>query len=153
MDEARPVPPLQVFISYSHRDEKLRARFVVHLSQLKREGLIDPWHDRRITAGTEWKGAIDDHLNSAHIIIFLVSADFLASDYCNGIEVNRAVERSGKGEARVVPVILKPCDWETSRFASFQVLPDGGLPVVDWKSIDHGFTSVVKGLRGTIVEM
>ena len=153
MPELRLVPPLKVFLSYSHRDEELCERFVVHLSQLKRDGLIEAWNDRRITAGTEWAGAIDEHLNSAHIIILLVSADFLASDYCNDIEMTRALERRQKGEARVVSVILKPCDWETSRFASLQALPKGGKPVVDWKTEDHGFVDAVKGLRDLIVEL
>jgi tetratricopeptide (TPR) repeat protein len=153
MPEPRLVPPLRVFLSYSHRDEQLCERFLIHLSQLKRDGLIEAWNDRRITAGTEWAGAIDEQLNSAHIIILLVSADFLASDYCNDIEMRRALERGQKGEARVVSVILKPCDWETSRFARLQALPKGGKPVVDWKSTDHGFVDAVKGLRRLIIEL
>jgi tetratricopeptide (TPR) repeat protein len=153
MAEIRPVPPLKVFLSYSHKDEEFRERFRVHLSELEREGLIQLWHDRRITAGTEWAGAIDEHLNSAHLIILLVSADFLASDYCNDVEMNRALERSRQGEARVIPVILKPCDWQTSRFASLQALPEGGKPVVDWKTEDHGFNNVVKGLRQVLMDI
>jgi tetratricopeptide (TPR) repeat protein len=153
MPEPRLVPPLRVFLSYSHRDEELCERFLVHLSQLKRDGLIEAWSDRRITAGTDWAGAIDEHLNSAHIIILLVSPDFLASDYCNDIEMTRALERSQRDEARVVSVILKPCDWETSRFARLQALPKGGKPVVDWKTNDHGFVDAVKGLRRSIVEL
>ena len=94
MPKPRLVPPLKLFLSYSHRDEKLCERFLVHLSQLKREGLIEAWNDRRITAGTEWAGAIDENLNSAHIIILLVSADFLASDYCNDKEMARAWKHS-----------------------------------------------------------
>jgi tetratricopeptide (TPR) repeat protein len=150
---ARPAPPLKVFISYSHKDDERRERFLVHLSQLKRQGLIDPWQDRRITAGGDWAGAIDEHLNSAHLTILLVSADFLASDYCNDVEMTRALERSHNGKTRLVPVILAPCDWQTSRFAGFQALPTDGKPVVDWKTPDHGFADVVKGLRRLIVEL
>jgi hypothetical protein len=128
MTQARPVPPLRVFLSYSHKDQELCERFLVHLSELRRQGLIEPWHDRRITAGAEWAGAIDEHLNSAHIIVLLVSADFLASDYCNDVEMTRALERRGKGEALVVPVILEPCDWETSRFAGFRRCPRTANP-------------------------
>lgn len=153
MAEARPAPPLRVFLSYSHKDDELCERFLVHLSQLRRQGLIETWHDRRITAGAEWAGAIDEHLNAAHIIILLVSADFLASDYCNDVEMTLAIERGQKGEARLVPVILEPCDWETSRFASFQALPKDGKPVVDWRTNDHGFNNAVKGLRRLIIEL
>src|SRR5208337_126274 len=144
MPEGRLVPPLKVFLSYSHRDEKLCERFLVYLSQLRHDGLIEAWHDRCITAGTEWAGTIDENLNSAHIVILLVSADFLASNYCYDIEMTRALERSRNGEARVVPVILRPSDWETSRFASLQALPKGGKPVVDWKTQGHGFVDAVK---------
>jgi tetratricopeptide (TPR) repeat protein len=151
--EPRLVPPLRVFLSYSHNDEKLCEKFLVHLSQLTRDGLIEPWNDRRITAGSEWANEIDEHLKSAHVIILLVSADFLNSDYCNDIEMKCALDRSQKGEARVVSVILRPCDWETSRFAKLQALPQGGKPVVDWKTLDHGFLDVVKGLRRSIVEL
>src|SRR5450631_3110867 len=153
MREAQPSPPLKIFVSYSLRDEELCEWFFVHLSQLKRDGLIEPWHDRQITAGTEWAGAIDEHLNSARIIILLVSADFLASDYCNDVEMTRALERSDKGDARVVALILKPCDWQTSRFARLQALPKSLKPIVDWKTEDHGFVDAVKGLRRLFVEL
>jgi tetratricopeptide (TPR) repeat protein len=153
MAQNRPAPPLRVFLSYSHRDEKLCERFLVHLSQLHREGLIEQWHDRRIAPGSGWAGTIDDALNSADIVILLVSPDFLASDYCNDVEMTHALERSQKGEARLVPVILKPCDWQTSRFAGFQALPKDGKPAVDWNTLDHGFDNAVKGLRRLILEL
>jgi len=153
MGKGRPVPPLRVFLSYSHQDDELCEQFLKHLSELKRQRLIEPWHDRRITPGAEWAGAIDAHLEAADIIILLVSADFLASDYCNDVEMKRALERSQSGGARVVPVILRPCDWEASRFAGFQALPKGGKPVVDWPTADHGFTDTVKGLRRLIAEL
>jgi hypothetical protein len=86
----RPVPgpalaqnltkaPIEVFYSYSHKDEKLRDKLETHLSQLQHEGLIAGWHDRKISAGTEWKGQIDEHLRNAQIILLLVSPDFLAA--------------------------------------------------------------------------
>ncbi|HEV2988684.1 MAG TPA: toll/interleukin-1 receptor domain-containing protein [Candidatus Angelobacter sp.] len=149
----RPTPPLQVFISYSHQDDQLREKFLAHLSGIRREGLIDAWHDRRISPSGDWAGDIHKHLESAHITIFLVSADFLASDYCNDVEMTRAIERSDAGETRIVPVILKPCDWQTSRFARFQALPKDAKPIVDWPTLDHGFDNVLKGLRRLILEL
>jgi hypothetical protein len=82
--------PIEIFISYSHKDEALREQLGTHLSLLRREGVIDEWHDRRIDAGQEWAGEIDAHLNSAAVILLLVSADFLASDYCYNLEMKRA---------------------------------------------------------------
>src|SRR5438128_1377433 len=101
--------PIEVFFSYSHKDEELRDEMANHLSILKRQGVITDWHDRRITAGDEWAGQIDEHLNSAHLILLLISADFIASDYCYDLELTRAMERHEAREACVIPVILRPC--------------------------------------------
>jgi tetratricopeptide (TPR) repeat protein len=148
-----PAAPAQLFYSYSHKDEKLRDRLEVHLSALKREGLISGWHDRKIGAGTEWKDAIDDNLKAASIVLLLVSADFLASDYCYDVELKYAMERHQKGQARVIPVILRPCDWKTMSFAKLQALPTDGRPVTDWKTRDDAFLNVVEGIRKALKEM
>src|SRR5690349_18201713 len=102
-----PMPgPIEVFVSYAHADEPFRVELGKHLAMLRRHNVISLWHDRMIGAGTEWKGEIDDHLNSAGVILLLVSPDFMASDYCYDIEVRRALERHEAREARVIPVIL-----------------------------------------------
>jgi hypothetical protein len=93
-------------------------------------GVIHDWHDRKITAGSEWKGQIDQHLNTAGVILLLVSADFVNSDYCYDIEMKRALERHDKGEARVIPVILRPVgSWQDALFGKLQALPKDGKPV------------------------
>src|ERR1041384_3042982 len=107
-----PVGAVEIFCSYAHLDENLRAELERHLSPLRREGKIKSWFDRMIKAGTDWRGKIDEHLNSADIILLLISADFIHSDYCYDIEMARALERQSKGEAHVIPVILRPCAWE-----------------------------------------
>lgn len=87
-----------VFFSYSHKDEALRDRLEVHLTMLKREGIIETWHDRRITAGDEFAGVIDARLESADLILLLVSADFLNSNYCFDVEMKRALERHAQAK-------------------------------------------------------
>src|SRR5437660_9264039 len=103
-----PVHPLNVFYSYAHKDAKLRDELGKHLVPLKRHGFIVDWYDRDISAGKEWEKEIDDHLNTAHIILLLISPDFLASDCCYGIEMQCALERHEAGEARVIPILVKP---------------------------------------------
>src|SRR3954447_7241910 len=93
----RPAAPISLFYSYSHKDEALRDELETHLSLLRRQGVISGWHDRRIAAGTEWAGQIDRHLEAADVILLLVSAGFLASDYCYDIEMRRALERHVAG--------------------------------------------------------
>jgi hypothetical protein len=100
-----------LFFSYSHRDERLRDQLEMHLSSLRRQGLISTWHDRRIVAGSDVDESIDENLNSADVILLLVSPDFIASDYCYEREVARAIQRHKDGKAKVISVILRPCDW------------------------------------------
>ena len=145
--------PLKVFVSYAHEDDRHRATLTRHLSALKAEGLIEIWHDRRITGGREWAGAIDDALRSADIVLLLISADFLASDYCNDVELNEAIRLHGARLARVVPVILRSCDWKKSRFARFNALPTDGEPVVEAAYPDQRFNAVAAGLREVAAEL
>ncbi len=143
--------PVEIFFSYSHKDEPFREQLETHLSMLKRQGLIKPWHDRMITAGDEWKGQIDANLNAADIVLLLVTANFLASDYCYDIEMMRAIERHETGEARVLPIILAPVEgWTHSPFAKLQVLPKDGKPVTKWDDRDEAFVNVAQGIRRVI---
>src|SRR5437879_5975950 len=102
--------PVEVFCCYSHADEAWLRKLETHLSLLQRQGLISLWHDRRIVPGTDWAETIDTHLETASVILLLVSADFLASDYCYSIEMKRALERQEAGEARVVPILARSVD-------------------------------------------
>ncbi len=94
--------PLKVFYSYAHKDRELCEDLKRHLTNLERNGVISNWYDRHISAGKDWGKEVDHHLGEADLILLLVSADFMASNYCWGVEVKRAMERHEKGEARVV---------------------------------------------------
>ena len=112
---------LRSSIPTSHRDEALRNELEKRLSLLQRNNFIVGWHDRGIGAGDEWKAQIDDHL-LPHIILFLISSDFLASDYRYDIEMKLALERHASGETVVVPIILRDVDWSGSKFSHLQAL-------------------------------
>jgi len=142
-----------VFFSYSHRDAELRDELAKHLHLLQRQGVIRAWHDRQIGAGTAWRSAIDAHLQTARIILLLVSADFLASDYCFDVEMQRALARHEAGEARVIPVILRAVDWQGAPFAKLQALPTDGKPVMSWANRDEAFLNVAQGIRGAVEEI
>lgn len=145
--------PLELFYSYSHKDEDLCDQLLSHLSGLRRQGVSTDWHYRCISAGQEWEGQIDEHLNSAHIILVLISSAFLDSDYCNDVELKRALERHEASEARVIPVILRACDWQDSPLGKLQALPKGGRAVQSWQDIDEAFTDVAKSIRATANEL
>jgi hypothetical protein len=136
-----------VFFSYSHADEGLRDQLEKQLAMLKRQGVIETWHDRRIGAGQNIDQAIDQHINSDEIILLLVSADFIASDYCYDIEMKRAMERHNAGDAIVIPVILRACDWHHAPFGKLNATPRDGKPITQWADSDEAFLQVAKAVR------
>lgn len=145
--------PVKLFYSYSHRDEGLRQILEQHLRILERMEVIDSWSDRRILVGDNWKDQLDSAIESADIILFLLSADFLASDYCYEEEVKRAMERHERGEVQVIPVILRPVDWMSSSFSKLQALPKDGRPITTWSDIDSAMQSVSEGIKAAATAM
>ena len=139
-----------IFMAYSHVDEDLRNELEKHLAGLHRQGLITTWHDRRIAPGENLHGLIDNNLNAADIILLLVSADFLASDYCYDVEMSRAMERYERCETSVIPVILRPCDWHGAPFGKLNAVPPDGKPVIKHATLDDGFLEVAKAIRNVI---
>lgn len=139
--------PIEVFFSYAHEDEELKDQLIKHLSMLRRQGIIRAWHDREITAGIEWAGEIDQHLESARIILLLISPAFIDSDYCYDVELQRAMERHETREARVIPIIIKPTDWNNAPFRKLQALPRNAQPVTTFSDRDEAFLNVAQGIR------
>lgn len=151
--EESPGEKVSVFISYAHEDRRLRAGMEKQLSILKRQRLLAIWHDREITAGSEWSGEISAHLDKADLILLLISPDFVASDYCYDVEMKRAVERHDAGEARVIPVILRSVMWSNTPFSKLQALPTDGKPINTWGDRDAAFLDVAEGIRTAINAM
>jgi len=153
-DSEKPlgVSPKQIFFCYAHEDEPLLNELKKHLQPLQRQKLISTWHDRDISAGTEWEQKINQHLDTAEIILLLVSPDFMASDYCYDIEMKRAIERHERGEAKVIPIILRPVYWQGAPFGRLQALPKDAKAVMssDWHNQDEAFFDVADSIRKVI---
>jgi tetratricopeptide (TPR) repeat protein len=141
-----------VFVSYAHQDESLYSELENHLAFLKRQGRIKRWHPRVIEVGKEWETEIDEHLNNSKLILPLVSPEFIASDYCYGVEMIRAMELHKAGDARVIPVILRPCNWKASLLGELHVLPKNALPVTEWQNRDDAFNDIAKDIRQVVDE-
>jgi internalin A len=142
---------VRLFISYSHEDERHRDALESHLKVLKSAGLVDIWHDRRIDPGDDWKGQIGQALEEADIMVLLVSAGFLASDYCNDVELRRALERRAAGDCTVVPVLVRDSMWQkVTAIAALQALPANGRPVTRWPNRDSAWRTVADGLERVI---
>lgn len=147
------VPKLvQIFIAYSRKDARLLGKLRTHLTPLTRGGEVKVWYDGEIRPGKEWEKEIKTHLHTSDIILLLVSADAIASNYFYDKEMPDALLRHEKGEAIVVPVILRPCDWQQTPLGFLQALPKDGLPVTDWKNWDKAFEDVAVALRKIVEE-
>lgn len=140
----------KLFISYSHKDESYREQFQNHLSGLKENGLIDTWTDRCIGPGEEWEPEIHKNLANAKFVLLLISSDFLASKYCTGVEMQRALQMHQRGEAIVVPIVIRPVDWMDYEIGKIQALPEWGKPISDHDSSDAAWVSVVRALKDKI---
>jgi hypothetical protein len=138
---------VKVFISYSRADERFKTALDKHLSSLKRSGLVSVWHDGMIEAGASWSDVIVRELESAKMILLLISADFIASEYCWSLELRRALDRRASGVAEVIPIIVRPADWENTPVAELQVLPANGIPISSSADQDLAYLDVVRGLR------
>jgi hypothetical protein len=148
-----PTMPVEIFLSYSHKDERLLGDLRDHLAPMKRDGLITDWHDRRIVAGDDWSQVIGEALDRCRIVLLLVSSSFFASDYATGVEVGAALRRHRAGEARVIPVILRPVDWQGSELSRLQALPTNAKPVTEWRDRHQAFRDVAGGVRAAIMRL
>ncbi|MEA2822989.1 MAG: hypothetical protein QOJ86_4993 [Bradyrhizobium sp.] len=142
-----------IFFSYSHADEALRDQLEKQLSLLKRQGIIEVWHDRRIGPGQDFAQQIDHHVETDDIILLLVSSDFLDSDYCYDKEMTRAMERHHAGEAIVIPVILRACDWHGAPFGKLNASPPDGRPVTQFPDRDQALLEVAKAVRAAAAQV
>ena len=147
---------MELFISYSHVDEEYKEELESHLHTLEKDGLVVSWNFRKISPGKDWAQEIDAHLKTAQIILLLVSRNFLKSDYCNGIEVKKAMQKHESGEARIIPVVLEtvhPSDWKGAPYSKLQALPDPANPVLQWPDRTKAYESVIAGILKVVEEL
>lgn len=143
---------VNIFISYSHKDDKYKNQLERHLAGLKRYSNVNTWFDQQILPGQLWEKEIETQLRNANIILQLVSSDFLASDFCMK-ELEIAIERDKTSEAVLIPIILRPCLWQSTILGKIQVLPPDGKPISSWQNEDEAFALVVEGIRRVILNL
>jgi len=151
MDAINERRPLRLFVSYSHADDEHATQLVQHMASLRNEGLAT-WYDRRIQPGADWETEISVALDESDVAIFLISAAFLSSPYCTGVEWQRAVERARQGRLVIVPVIVRACDWK-HLVGHVQVLPHDGKPVASHPDRDEAYLEVVTQMKELILTL
>jgi serine/threonine protein kinase len=150
LEEASTIPgQIEIFFSYAPSDASLREKLAKQLAHLKQQGIIAEWHNRDIEAGSDWAYEADTHLKTAHIILLLVSPDFLASNQCY-LEMTKALKRHENGEAIVIPIILRPTPWMDTPLSKLRTLPQGGKPITRWSNQDEAFLEVAHGIQKVI---
>jgi hypothetical protein len=137
----------KVFVSYSHADAETHRQLVLHLQPLCRTGQIEIWHDQLIKPGDEWESEIWSKFDMADVILLLISADFVNSEFCYQKELTRALERHSKGEAKLIPIIARNCLWHDLPFGKLQALPDKGVAIMSHSNMDDALTSVANGIQ------
>src|SRR5450755_1001195 len=145
--------PVTILFCYAREDEALLNRLKAHLRPLQRQGLIEVWYDRDINAGAEWEQEIKQHLNTAQIILLLVSPDFMDSDYCYSVEMSRALERHERGEVTVIPIILRPAYWHGEPLGKLQALPKDGKAVTTWANQDVALYDITQGVYEVVIRL
>ena len=153
LTDAPGASTVSVLVSYSHVDVAFKNELLKHIEPLKRSGLIDTWHDGLIKPGDHIDDAVANELQKASVIIPLVSVDFLSSIYCYQVELETALERRAKGEAEVVPVVLRSCLWKQTPLGKLLALPTDGKPIALWSDQDEAWTVVADGIMRAVREL
>lgn len=141
---------VNVFISYSHKDETFKDSLVEHMAGLKRSGQINEWHDRKIIAGQDWSKEISEHLESSRLILFLISSSFMNSDYCMNIEAKTALKMHKDGRAQLIPIVVRSVEWSDSELSKLQGLPKDAAAISSWPDQDEAWVNVIKGIKDHI---
>lgn len=143
---------VKIFISYAHEDRKLCKKFMTHLCSLKKSDMISHWHDNEINPGEVWDEEIRKKLDESDLIIFLLSPDLIASEYIEENELKLSIKKHRNGEAYIIPVMLRNCNYKYTYFNNLQGLPEGFTAIKSkrYKSIDDAFFEVVAGIDRVI---
>ncbi|MCK8491782.1 toll/interleukin-1 receptor domain-containing protein [Spirosoma sp. RP8] len=138
---------MNAFISYSHQDNQMLDMLHKHLAQLRRDKTIATWTDRLILAGGNLDNDISTSLENSQLFIALLSPDYIASNYCYEKEFQRALQMLSEGKIIIVPIILEPCDWQSTPFGKFKALPNDGKAVSTWENKNNAFLDITQNLR------
>ena len=145
--------PMKVAVSYAHADDRLMKSFASHLEIAVRERMVDPWDDRWIVAGSDWRNDIDRRFRDADVVVLLVSDEFLQSKYCMDVEVPLVLERASRNQAVVVPVIVRPCDWQKTILQTRQVVLPHNRPVTQWGNRSEAWRIVLHRILSAASEL
>lgn len=142
--------PVKVFLSYSKEDEKYKIRLDKHLKSLERENYIDSFNYGDIKAGEVWQEQLQRNLNKAEVILLLISVHSLANDYILDKQIANAINRTKKGQAIVIPILISSVYYEGTGLEEYKILPANKMPISEWTHQDKAYTEIVQELKKVI---
>ncbi|GCE21393.1 toll/interleukin-1 receptor domain-containing protein [Dictyobacter kobayashii] len=145
LSQAKTIP---VFFSYAPEDRELLVELKRHLAPLRRQGLIE-WPED-VIPGIDWKQMRSKQFEAATILVLLLSPNFIASDDCYNVDLQKALKRQAAGTARIAPILLKPVDLQGTPFTPPSLLPENARPVTSWPDRDEAFQNINSGVRKII---
>ncbi len=143
----------KVFISYSHKDAKYLNQLVEHLAYYERNNLIEVWSDKKITAGAQWRDEIKRAIESTKVAVLLISPSFLASKFIAENELPPLLHAAEKEGAIILPVIVRPSNFEDTELASFQAVNSPSMPVAKMRGYqrDAFWAKVVRDISKAVI--
>ncbi len=142
--------PLKVFISYSHKDKQMKEKLMAHMNSLIRQKYISLWFDNMILPGKEIDKEVLIALESSQIVLLLLSCDYLASDYCYQIEMEKALILCKEEKLEVVPILLRPVDLIGTPIDHLMTLPEDRKAVTLFKNEDKAYKNIAEGIRRVV---
>ncbi len=144
---------VHVFLSYAHEDAHYKEELLHRLQPLEKSGLIS-WHDQKISPDPGgWKNQIDSAIDSADLVLLLVSPDFMNSEYVYSPEMQRALDRQKRGETQIIPLILKSVPLKGTPLHGLQSLPKNGKSILSFLDVDQAFENVARSIREAITRI
>lgn len=145
--------PVKIFISYSRKDIAYKEELVEFLAPMRRQGLINDWHDKNIIPGEKWEDELLEELATTDVVVFLISPSFLNSDYIDRVEIKNALKRQQEGTVSIVPILVRPSFFKDTELASFMALPSDAKSVSEHKSRDKAWLEITEGLKRVILKI
>jgi hypothetical protein len=141
---------IKLFYCYAREDIAFRDKLEIQLGSLKHQYCLSHWSDREIVPGENWEQTINKHLDTADIILLLISPYFIASEYCYGKEMQRALRHHHEGTCRIIPILVRPTSWKDTPIGSIQVLPTNAKPITRWANRDDAYFNIVEGINNSL---
>lgn len=138
---------MKVHIVFAKEDKVYQKELGKQLSGLVNRGMITSWDRSRILVGSDKEQKIRKKLNKCDVIVFLLSSDLMACKNIQGLELKIALERHKKKEIRIIPVLVRPCDWESTEFKPFQISPHNEIALTEWNNQDKGLLEIVEDIK------